>query len=51
MPTVAMDPVSSTDDSNYNFHGNNKRLSLTEFNGGLDHFHRFIKALAGAGGR
>jgi acetylornithine deacetylase/succinyl-diaminopimelate desuccinylase-like protein len=51
MPTVAMGPLFSTNESNYNFHGNNERLPVSEFNGGLDHYYRFIKALAGAGGR
>ena len=49
IPTIAMGPLFSTDDSNYAFHGNNERLPLAEFNGGLDHFYRFIQALAGAG--
>lgn len=47
IPTVGMGPLFSTDDSNYSFHGNNERLPLEEFNGGLDHFYLFIKALAG----
>jgi acetylornithine deacetylase/succinyl-diaminopimelate desuccinylase-like protein len=51
MPTVAMGPLFSTDESNYNFHGNNERLPVSEFNGGLDHYYRFIKALAGADGQ
>lgn len=47
MPTVAMGPLFSTDDSDYNFHGNNERLPLAEFNEGLDHYYLFIRALAG----
>ncbi|RYG14142.1 MAG: M20/M25/M40 family metallo-hydrolase [Burkholderiales bacterium] len=47
IPTVAMGPLFATDDSNYAFHGNNERLPLAEFKGGLDHYYRFIKALAG----
>jgi carboxypeptidase PM20D1 len=51
MQTVAMGPLFSTDDSHYNFHGNNERLPLVEFNDGLDHYYLFIKALAGAAGQ
>ena len=49
VPTVGMGPLFSTNASNYAFHGNNERLPVTEFNGGLDHYYRFIKALAGPG--
>ena len=49
MPTVAMGPLFSNDDSDYAFHGNNERLPLSEFNAGLDHYYQFIKALAGDG--
>lgn len=48
MATVAMGPLFSTDESNYNFHGNNERLPLSEFNAGLDHYYLFIRALAGS---
>ena len=47
VPTVAMGPLFATDGSNFAFHGNNERLPLAAFNDGLDHYYRFIKALAG----
>ena len=50
IPTVGIGPLFSTDDSNYSFHGNNERLPLAEFNDGLDHYYRFIRALAGGEG-
>ncbi|RZA28862.1 MAG: M20/M25/M40 family metallo-hydrolase [Lysobacteraceae bacterium] len=46
IPTVAMGPLFSSDGSHYNFHGNNERLPLAEFHGGLDHYYLFIQALA-----
>jgi acetylornithine deacetylase/succinyl-diaminopimelate desuccinylase-like protein len=45
--TIGAGPLFSTDQSNYNFHGIDERLPITEFDGGLDHFYLFMKALAG----
>ena len=50
IPTVGIGALFSTDASNYNFHGNNERLPLAEFEGGLDHYYHFIRALASPGG-
>lgn len=47
VPTIGIGPLFATDESNYNFHGNNERLPIAEFEEGLDHFYLFIKALAG----
>lgn len=47
IPTLGVGPLFSTDESNYNFHGIDERLPLSEFEVGLDHYYIFIKALAG----
>jgi carboxypeptidase PM20D1 len=47
IPTLGAGPVFSTDGFDYNYHGNNERLPLAQFNEGLDHYYLFIKALAG----
>lgn len=47
IPTVAAGPLISTDSSNYNFHGIDEQLPLSEFDQGLDHYYLMIKALAG----
>lgn len=49
IPTVAIGPLFSTDESKYNFHGIDERLPISEFDSGLDHYYLFIKALAGRG--
>lgn len=45
--TIGLGPLFSTDQSNYNFHGVDERLPKSEFEGGLDHYYLFMKALAG----
>lgn len=47
IPTIGVGPLIATADSNYNFHGINERVPLSEFVGGLDHYYLMIKALAG----
>lgn len=47
IPTVGVGPLFASATSDYNYHGNNERLPLEEFRGGLDHFYLLIKALAG----
>ncbi len=47
IPTVEAGPLVSTDNSNYNFHGIDEQLPLSEFIQGLDHYYLLIKALAG----
>ena len=47
IPTVGVGPLIETEDSNYNYHGINERVPLSEFNEGLDHYYRLAKALAG----
>ena len=49
--TIGMGPQFATETSNYNFHGIDERLPLSEFREGLDHYYLFIKALAGPGQR
>ena len=47
--TIGAGPLFSTEESSYNFHGVDERLPMTEFEGGLDHFYLFMKALAARG--
>ncbi len=46
IPTVGAGPLLSSNDSNYNYHGIDERLPVSEFNDGLDHYYLFIKALS-----
>ncbi|RZA19162.1 MAG: M20/M25/M40 family metallo-hydrolase [Lysobacteraceae bacterium] len=50
IPTIGLGPLFSSEESNYNFHGNNERLPVAEFEHGLDHYYRFIRALASGDG-
>lgn len=50
IPTIGVGPLFATDDSKYNFHGIDERLPVSEFEGGLDHYYLFIRALAGPTG-
>ncbi len=47
IPTIGIGPIIGSPDSNWNFHGIDERLPLSEFKDGLDHYYLFIKALAG----
>ena len=47
IPTLGVGPLFTNEDVDYNFHGNNEMLPVSQFNEGLDHFYLFIKALAG----
>lgn len=46
--TLGIGPLFTSEEVDYNFHGNNELLPVSQFNDGLDHFYLFIKALAGA---
>ncbi|GAA4854692.1 M20/M25/M40 family metallo-hydrolase [Luteimonas vadosa] len=48
IPTVGAGPLISTDGSDYNFHGIDESLPVSQFEQGLDHYYLFIQALAGA---
>ncbi len=50
IPTIGLGPLFGSDGSNYNYHGNNERLPLAEFEHGLDHYYHFIRALASGDG-
>ncbi|TPE60577.1 M20/M25/M40 family metallo-hydrolase [Sandaracinobacter neustonicus] len=47
VPTVGVGPLIETEGGNYNYHGIDERVPLSEFNAGLDHYYRLAKALAG----
>ena len=47
IPTIGVGGLFATPDSDYAFHGNNERLPVDEFTGGLDHVQQLIRALAG----
>ena len=47
IPTVGVGPLIETEGSNYNYHGIDERVPISEFNEGLDHYYRLAKALAG----
>lgn len=51
IPTIAIGPLFSTDDSDYNFHGIDERIPMGEFREALDHYYLFMKALAGSSER
>jgi len=47
IPTIGVGPLFLTDSVDNNYHGNNERLTVAQFNDGLDHYYLLIKALAG----
>jgi acetylornithine deacetylase/succinyl-diaminopimelate desuccinylase-like protein len=47
IPTLGIGPLFTSEDVDYNFHGKNEMLPMSQFTEGLDHFYIFIKALAG----
>jgi acetylornithine deacetylase/succinyl-diaminopimelate desuccinylase-like protein len=52
IPTIGVGPLFLNDAVDNNYHGNNERLTVAQFNEGLDHYYLLIKALAGGrGGR
>jgi acetylornithine deacetylase/succinyl-diaminopimelate desuccinylase-like protein len=47
IPTIGAGPLFFVEGVDYNYHGNNERLPVAQFNEGLDPYYLFIKALAG----
>ncbi|MDH4383818.1 MAG: M20/M25/M40 family metallo-hydrolase [Caulobacter sp.] len=47
IPTIGAGPLFLTDNVDNNYHGNNERLTVAQFNDGLDHYYLLIKALTG----